>query len=80
MAWQISATGTREGVVKIIEAAKPLTPDADTAQLDQAKILIIAEVNGLPAEFNGCRLDASGDAQKNGRQIQMSVLPVKLSV
>lgn len=80
MAWQISATGTREGVVKIIEAATPSTPDADTTQLAQAKILLIAEVNGLPAECNGCRLAASGDAQKNGRQIQLSVLPIKLAV
>ena len=80
MAWQISATGTREGVVKIIEAAIPLTPEADITQLAQAKLLMIAEVNGLSPEFNGARIDASGDAQKNGRQIQMSVIPMKLAV
>lgn len=80
MAWQISATGTREGVIKIIQAAKPLTPEADTAQLDAAKPLFVAEVNALPADCNGCRFDASGDSQKNGRQMQLSVLPIKLAV
>ena len=80
MAWQISATGTREGVVKIIEAAVPLPPETASEQLSQAKLLLIAEVAGLPTEFNGCRLDASGDAQKNGRNMQTSVIPMKLAV
>lgn len=80
MAWQISATGTREGVVKIIEAATPLTPEANTTQLARAKILLIGEVNDLSVEFNGCIINASGDDQKNGRQQQSSVLPLQIAV
>ena len=80
MAFQIATSGTREGVIKIVEAAKPNPPDSDATQLEALKPFIVAEINSLPAEFNGARLDASGDAQKNGRQIQISVIPLKLAV
>jgi hypothetical protein len=76
--WTIAAVGTREGVIKEIQAAKPTPPEADAAQLESIKPLLVAEVNGLDAEFNGARLSASGDALKTSRNVTVQLVGIKL--
>jgi hypothetical protein len=78
--FSITATGTREGVIKQVKASKPNEPAKEDAQLELVKGFIEAEVNALPTEFNGCRVDASGDSSARSRTVQVSIVPLKLAV
>lgn len=78
--FQISRVGTREGVIDDVLAARAMPEGSDQAQIEAVKPLIISEIEALPAEFNGCRVDASGEANKGGRTFQLSILPMKFSV
>lgn len=80
MAFQISAHGSREGVIKHIQAAtaRPENSEPAKAQLEAVKVLLTAEINAIPTEFNGVRVDAQGDCGQGGRQIQATVIPMKL--
>jgi hypothetical protein len=75
---QLSFTGTREAVIKQIEAAK--IEKADQAQLKNVKAYLVAEIKALPAESNGCRVDAHTEAHKGGRSIQSTIVPLNLHV
>jgi len=77
----ISVSGTKEGVIKAIKGAKT-SPEEKVCQkqIEAAKAYLIAEVNALPAECNGARVDATGQFHAGGRTLQSSVLPLKLHV
>jgi isoaspartyl peptidase/L-asparaginase-like protein (Ntn-hydrolase superfamily) len=77
---QLSFTGTREGVIKQIQAAKEADKAADKAQLENVKAYLIDEVKALPAKFNGCRVDAHGQANEGGRSLQCTIVPLSLHV
>jgi hypothetical protein len=77
--FQFSAQGTREGVLKAIEAAQPNT-EQDAPQVKSIKAYIAAEVAELPEGFNGCRVDANGDAHANSRSLQCTVIGMKLQI
>jgi hypothetical protein len=78
MAFQITAHGSREGVLKHVREAKALPENSNQTQIDAVKLLIISEINAIAPEFNGCRVDASGDAQLTVRTVSMNVIPMKL--
>jgi hypothetical protein len=78
MGFQISAHGTREGVLKHVSAAKALPENSDQGQIEACKSLIVSEINALPTEFNGCRVEAQGDATKGSRTFQLTIIPAKL--
>lgn len=76
MAFQISAHGTREGVLKVVAAAK--SEGQDQSQVEAVKVLIAAEINALPAEFNGARVESSGNAAQGTRHLSVQVAGLKL--
>lgn len=80
MAFQISAHGSRDGVIKHIQAATARPENSKPAQdqLDAVKSLLVSEINAIPTDFNGVRVDAQGDCAQGGRQIQVTVIPMKL--
>lgn len=78
MAFQISAQGSRKGVIAHIQAAKATPENSDQSQIEAVKALLEAEINALPAEFNGVQVSASGDAHKGGRSLQVTVIPQKI--
>jgi hypothetical protein len=80
MGFQISAVGTRAGVIKAINDAKTPAPTDDQAQLVAAKIFLTAEVESLPAEFNGVQITVDADAHQGARSMQMTIIPRKLHV
>ena len=79
MAFQISGHGSREGVIKnCIEPAKAGPGEkADQTQIESVKKLLIAEIEAMPAEFNGVRVEAQGDAS-HARTISITIIPQKL--
>jgi len=79
MAWTINRVGSITGVIAEITAAKSAPAD-EVAQLERAKAMIVAEIEALPADCNGCRVDAAGNANKQGRTLQVSVMPMKFSL
>lgn len=76
----INSHGTREGVAKVVAAAeaqgKP-TPD-QVAQVEAAKVFVLAEIKSLPEKFNGCRVTATGDAHAGGRTVNVTIIPLEL--
>lgn len=78
MAFQISAHGSREGVLRHVKAAKPTTPNADATQTEAVKALIVSEINALPAEYNGVRVEASGDSNPTMRTMSIQIVPAKM--
>lgn len=77
--FQISKQGTRAGILKAIAMAE-VPKDADKVQVDAIKAFIVSEVNALPTEFNGCRVDAQGSAAANQRNLNATVIGLKLEV
>jgi hypothetical protein len=80
MAFQITSHGSRGGVLKHIKEAKALPENSNQAQIEAVKLLLVAEINAIGPEFNGCRVDASGDAQPTMRTMSMNVVPMKLQL
>lgn len=76
--------GTREGVMAKVREAVELDQTGkvskDQAQVEGAKAFIIAEINALPKEFNGVRIEASGLAHGQARQFEVRIFPTKLAV
>lgn len=78
MAFQISAHGSRDGVLKHIKEAKALPEGSDQTQIEAVKALILSEIAALSPDFNGVRVDSSGNADKNIRTASIQVVPLKL--
>lgn len=78
MAFQISAHGSREGVLKHISEAKAKPEGSDQRQIDAVKALLISEINALPPEINGVRVEASGQSDASIRTASFQVFPLKL--
>ena len=78
--FSISCHGTREGVIKTVQAAVSPGDKADQKQADAAKDFIIAEIEALPTKFNGCRVTCSGDAHDGGRTMNITIVPMELSL
>jgi hypothetical protein len=72
-----SAQGTREGMVKKI---REIEVDPKDSQGAAVKAFLAVEVNSLPDEFNGCRVDASWDVANAHRVFQSNIIPQKLEV
>lgn len=71
--WIIRAHGTREGVLKQIQAAKA-AESSDQAQIESAKTLLISELSALDQKFNGAEVRANGDDRPSiGRVLQLFV-------
>lgn len=77
MAWQISKAGSRPGVLKSISEAQSVP--AGDKQLEHAKAFIRAEIESLPAKFNGVRVHAVGRSE-NGRSAQIDIIPMELEL
>lgn len=79
--FNITSNGTREGVAKIVAAAAPAgdkpTPD-QVAQVEAAKVYILARIKALPENINGCRVTASGDIHQGGDTFTSTVIPQQL--
>ena len=78
MAFQISAHGSREGVLKHVKEAKALPENSDQTQIEAVKALIVSEINAIPDDVNGVRVEASGNADKNIRTLSVQVVPTRL--
>jgi hypothetical protein len=79
MAWTASGLGSLHGITGVIAGMTGIT--ADLAQISAVKTLLLAEVAGICTSlYNGARLDASGDATGGPRTIQVSLIPLNLSL
>jgi hypothetical protein len=76
----ISCHGTREGVVKTVQAAKSQGDKADQRQAEAVKAFVMAEIAALPEKFNGCRVSVNGDAHDGGRTMNVTIVPLELSL
>lgn len=71
MYWTISATGTKQGVLKHLREHQ----GPDSEQYQDAKLLLIAEVEALP-EGAGVAIEATGNVLDNGwRPLTIRVVP-----
>ncbi len=80
MPFQIALHGSREGVSREIKQAKAQPEGSDQSQIDACKAFLLAEIQSIPPEFNGVRVDVNGDAHKGGRSVQISIIPQKLNI
>lgn len=78
MAFQISAHGSRAGVLKHVALARHDPEGSDQTQIEAVKVLIASEVGALPTEFNGVRVEASGNAAPGSRTLSVQVVGMKL--
>ncbi len=78
--FNISALGTREGVIKKIRELKPIPETDKDSQIDAARAFMVAEVNSLPDEYNGCHVHAEGVTHQNGRTFTLNIIPHRLHV
>ncbi len=80
MGFQISGHGSKEGVIKnCIEPAKAGPGEkADQTQIEAVKALLVSEINALPADVNGVRVEAQGEAHAGARTITITIIPQKL--
>lgn len=69
----LSVTGTRQGVIEAIGAAKPAEPQDDATPFQKYKDLAIADVTALDAKFVGVRLSFSVSIQPNQTQSNITV-------
>lgn len=89
MSLQISAHGTREGVVKTISSRHPKPADgpdkevphtSDRAQVENVRALLLAEIEALDKNVNGVRVHVEAFAHAGGRNIQIQIVPIKMDV
>ena len=89
MSLQISAHGTREGVLKKIAEKYPkpaegqdkdLPHTSDRAQVENVKAVLQAEIAALAPEVNGVRVHVEANAHAGGRSIQIQIIPIKMDV
>lgn len=78
MPFQISAHGSREGVLRHVKEAKAEPEGSDQTQIESVKALILSEINSLQSDFNGVRVEASGNATPGNRTLSMQVVGTKL--
>jgi hypothetical protein len=78
--FNVSCHGTREGVVKTVTAAKSPGDKVCQKQAEATKAFIVAEIAALPEKFNGCRVTATGEAHDGGRTMNVTVVPMELSL
>lgn len=78
MPFQISAHGSREGVLRHVKEAKAEPEGSDQTQIEAVKALIVSEVNALPTDFNGVRVESSGNAVPGHRTLSLQVVGMKI--
>lgn len=78
MAFQISAHGSREGVLKHVKEAKAGPENSDQTQIEAVKLLITSEINAIAPEINGVRVEASGNFTPTSRTLSVQVVPSPL--
>jgi hypothetical protein len=81
--FEFSGHGTREGVIKALQA-KQLPENKDPkqeavfkragAQMKALKEFVVAEINALPAQFNGCRVSASATVNPQSSTANVNVI------
>ena len=84
MSLQISANGTREGVLRHLdsvkfEEGKPIH-GTDASQVAAVKAFVESEISSLKPEVNGLRLHVEASAHEGNRMIQIQIVPQKLHV
>jgi hypothetical protein len=70
---QISLEGTREGVIKKVQAIKATEVD-DAKQVAAVKLFLAAEVASLPAALNGVMVSCQITHTDNSRTIQSTII------
>ena len=83
MSLQISGTGTREGILKQIEAvtgSEKLPSGTDKAQADAVKAAVLSEIAALDKESNAVRIHVEASATPNVRIVQIQVWPLKIHI
>lgn len=85
MAFQIQSHGTRAGVKKFVSEFKlaaipgaPAVPESDLKQLLAAQTFLLSEIDALPEEFNGARVNCDGNTNAGGRVLSLNVCGLKL--
>ncbi len=78
--FNISLSGERQAVIRDIQAAKAVPPTEEDPQLESLKVFLVSEISGLAPEFNGVRVNASGEANKNVRTATVNLSGLKLSL
>jgi hypothetical protein len=76
MAFVISKHGSRDGVLKAVQAEK--FPAGNQQHIEAVKAFIANEIAALPARFNGVRISCTADAHDGGRTLQLTVVPLDL--
>lgn len=90
MSLQISAHGTREGVVKTVSSRHPKPAEgqqdkevphtSDRAQVENVRALLLAEIEALDKNVNGVRVHVEAFAHAGGRNIQIQIVPIKMDL
>lgn len=89
MAIEISAEGSREAVIRRIEAwapkevkegdPQPLTEE-EKQLLPLLKALLVAEVKNIHESFNSVRMTALGNCHKGHRRLEVNLVPRQLEL
>jgi hypothetical protein len=80
MAFNLSMTGTKDGICKQIAALKEDEEGLKHGLLESYRAAIIADIGRLPAAVNGCHVTIEGNAHQGGRTLNVNIVPRAVAV